>query len=74
MMAELKAAGETHLSKQCCQRSHDVVLHHVLTHLLTSTCTQIPGGGRHTLIVQAEEDAVCVCVGLCVRGRAREVS
>lgn len=39
---------ESHLSKQCCQRSHDVVLHHVLTHLLTSTCTQIPVKGTHT--------------------------
>ncbi len=39
---ELKAVSESHLSKQCCQRSHDVVLHHVLTHILTSACTQIP--------------------------------
>lgn len=70
---------ESHLSKQCCQRSHDVVLHHVLTHLLTSTCTQIPVKGTHTQTHSHQSlrgDSrsemlfviVCVCVGEESRG------
>lgn len=70
---------ESHLSKQCCQRSHDVVLHHVLTHLLTSTCTQIPVKGRHTQthshqLLRGDSRSemlfviVCVCVGEESRG------
>lgn len=67
---ELKAAAESHLSKQRCQRSHDVVLHHVLAHLLTSACTQIPVGQRAVPDTHssfrwrrfAVKDAGCVCV------------
>lgn len=43
-MGELKAADGSHLSEKCGQRSHDVMLDHVLTHLLTTARTQVPVG------------------------------
>lgn len=55
------------------------MLHHVLTHLLTSTCTQIPVKGTHTQTHSHQSlrgDSrsemlfviVCVCVGEESRG------
>lgn len=65
---ELKTVVESHLFKQHCQRSHDVVLHHVLARLLTSTCTQIPVRQRQpqTHTYSLWEMRVCVCVRVCV--------
>ena len=60
----LKAAVESHLLKQCCQRSHDVLLRHVLAHLLTATRTQIPGRERQaqTHAHQSLHQMLLVCV------------
>ena len=32
----------THITEQHCQRRHYVLFHHVLTHLMSPTCTQVP--------------------------------
>lgn len=54
------------------------MLHHVLTHLLTSTCTQIPVKGRHTqthshqsLRGDSRSEMLFVIVCVCGRGKQR---
>lgn len=45
--------GRPHLSKQSSQRSHDVLFHHVVTHLMTPTGTQVPDVRRtHHSVVE----------------------
>lgn len=55
------------------------MLHHVLTHLLTSTCTQIPVKGRHTqthshqsLRGDSRSEMLFVIVCVCVWERKAE--